>query len=102
MGIVLLEPPHPGQADPGSLLLVPVQFTNVCQPEGQLHAIIAGSGLLVEHDAVAEAVPNVDVGAEHSARLLLREGEDFIVNVSSLGWKKQDPGDNSWKKKTSC
>ena len=63
MGIVLLEPPHPGQADPGSLLLVPVQFTNVCQPEGQLHV---GSGLLVEHDAVAEAVPNVDVGAEHS------------------------------------
>jgi hypothetical protein len=59
---------------------------------------------------VARGLPElvvVDVGADHLLVpslpvLLLQEGEDLAVNVSSLGWKKIAPGDNSWKKKTSC
>lgn len=106
-----------GHAD-GQVLVRPgrlVEHQAVARAVHRLQPEVLLLDLELEHAVgvvvpVARGVPQlgvVDVGADHLLEpslpvLLLQEGEELVVNVSSLGWKKQDPRDNSWKKKRSC
>ena len=50
VGVVLLEPPHPGQPSQGSGKLVPVEDAKVCHPEGQ---VLVGTDAVVEDEAMS-------------------------------------------------
>ena len=50
VGVVLLEPPHPGQPCQGSGKLVPVENSKVGHPEGQ---VLVGTDAVVEDEAMS-------------------------------------------------
>ena len=50
VGVVLLEPPYPGQPSQGSGKLVPVEDTEVRHPKGQ---VLVGTDAVVENEAMS-------------------------------------------------